>query len=359
MYSKSSPTIPRLFIQATNVHSGGGAVLLLSLLMNLPNSLEVVVHVDSRMQIPNTIQSNLVVVPFKRSIFQRLLAEWLLYTRVSHSDIVLCFGNLPPLFRLCAHTFVFLQNRYLIEKVDISDFHLKDRCRLHFERFWFTLASTNVNAFIVQTPSMKRGLEVSGLASERPVHIVPFVTDPRGYCRKSPETSFSRKPYDFLYVASGEPHKNHRRLIEAWCLLAQEGYFPSLLLTIDEKKSSDLGHWISQQIMLAGLRVENLGAMPHGKINCLYTQVNALIYPSTFESFGIPLVEARQAGLAVLAAELDFVRDVLDPDETFDPYSSVSIARAVKRFMDWDEAELKLHDSAAFFKALMGRFQKT
>jgi hypothetical protein len=44
-------------------------------------------------------------------------------------------------------------------------------------------------------------------------------------------------------------------------------------------------------------------------------------------------MEAQAAGLPILAAELDFVRDVCEPTVTFDPHSARSIARAVERFL--------------------------
>jgi hypothetical protein len=49
------------------------------------------------------------------------------------------------------------------------------------------------------------------------------------------------------------------------------------------------------------------------------------------ESFGLPLVEAANLQLPILAPELDYVRQVCEPSQTFDPYSSRSIAMAVMR----------------------------
>ena len=85
----------------------------------------------------------------------------------------------------------------------------------------------------------------------------------------------------------------------------------------------------------------------------LYNQAGALIYPSTLESFGLPLIEARQANFPVLASEFDYVRDELDPDQSFDPSSEVSIARAVKRFMGLNESGLPLVDAKAFFSHIL------
>jgi len=57
--------------------------------------------------------------------------------------------------------------------------------------------------------------------------------------------------------------------------------------------------------------------------------------------------------LSVLAAELDYVRDVLDPEQTFDPDSAVSIVRAVKRHLGVVETPLKIVDATSFLDMLL------
>jgi glycosyltransferase involved in cell wall biosynthesis len=106
-----------------------------------------------------------------------------------------------------------------------------------------------------------------------------------------------------------------------------------------------------------GLKIWNEGALSHSEVLSLYNSIDALIYPSTFESFGLPLIEARQAGLRVLAPEMDYVRDVLDPEQTFDPQSPVSIARAVKRFLGVAEYPLPLIDAREFINHLIGKLE--
>ena len=101
------------------------------------------------------------------------------------------------------------------------------------------------------------------------------------------------------------------------------------------------------------LNIEITGNITRDKLNELYRKSSALVYPSAFESFGLPLIEARQAGIAILAGELDYVRDLVDPDETFDPASSVSIARAVKRFLRVDEANLNILDAKTYLVKVM------
>ena len=185
---------------------------------------------------------------------------------------------------------------------------------------------------------------------------MPFINSVERYQRKlTVESGDGFKDFSFVYVASGEPHKNHRRLIEAWRLLAAEGLFPSLCLTLDKTHFTELSKWVDEMKHRYKLNIENVGVLPDINIVQLYGRVSALIYPSTFESLGLPLIEARQAGLAVLASELDYVRDVIDPEQSFDPKSVNSIARAVKRFMGVDELPLPLLDAEQFMFHVLGK----
>ena len=345
----------RLIVHATNISQGGGRSLLSALLDALPGDLEILAQLDSRMALPAHIPKNLKIRFVKPSILQRLLAEWWLAKNVKRGDHVICFGSLTPLFKLSGRTSVFIQNRYLIQKNSLVGFPLKTRLRLGFERIWLALTSSNADEFIVQSPAMKASLLLSGCVEKQPVHVRPFARVPDGYQRNnySQKNCHEVKKYDFIYVASGEPHKNHRQLVEAWCLLAEQNLFPSLCLTLDENVSAELLAWIDKQINCYGLQVTNVGLLPHGQIMELYSQVQALIYPSQFESFGLPLIEAIQAGLPVLSAELDYVRDVLDPVQSFDPSSPVSIARAVKRYLEVEEPSLQLSDAKRFLHLLL------
>jgi len=338
----------KVFIHATNVHQGGGRSLLDALLKALPEKQEVVLSVDERMPTEGGLAHNILIKRVKPSVMQRFIAEKWLARSVAPEDIVLCFGNLPPLFKLRGHTMVFVQNRYLIDDISLNKFPLGVRLRLAVERQWLSRKMLNASGFIVQTPSMKKLLEEK-TQGRVPVRVFPFVAEPAGYARGMPLPKTQKENMgDFLYVASGEPHKNHRRLIEAWCLLAGEGLFPSLCLTLDEARFTGLCREIEVLRQQYGLKVKNAGGLPHREVLALYKKAGAAIYPSTFESFGLPLIEARQAGLPVLASELDYVRDVLDPEQTFDPESAASIARAVKRFLGLEEQPLPLHDAAGF-----------
>ena len=345
----------RLIIHATNISQGGGKSLLFAFLSALPSDVEVLAQLDSRIILPAVTSEIHKIRLVRPTILQRLLAELWLVKNVKSSDLVICFGSLSPLFKLRGNTTVFVQNRYLIEKKRLTGFPLKTRLRLAIERIWLALTASNADEFIVQTPAMETALLLSGLVKQQPVYVRPFTREANGYQRtiNYPLNCDGIKAYDFIYVASGEPHKNHRQLVEAWCLLAEQKLFPYLCLTLDENVSAELCAWIDVKKNNYGLKLSNVGFLPHDQVLTLYSQTRALIYPSRFESFGLPLIEASQAGLPVLAAELDYVRDVLDPVQSFDPESPVSIARAVKRYIGVAEPALPLTDAKNFLHLLL------
>ena len=303
--------------------------------------------VDQRLDFERNKYKNIQFIYVKPKIIHRLKVELWLYRNTNSKNVVFCFGNLPPLIRMKSYVIVFVQNKYLIEKISLSGFSLKTKLRLVLERLWFSFKSSNANEYVVQTPSMKNILSTKLIKS---INMLPFVNDSARYNRSASVNKSPKKKleYDFVYVASGEPHKNHKRLIDAWILLSQECLNPSLCITIDESSFNELCFWIEKKKKMYDLNITNIGVVEHEKVKSLFHNVGALIYPSIFESFGLPLIEARQANLKILASELTFVRDIVDPEQSFDPYCSISISRAVKRHLNLKEPKLPLLSTKEF-----------
>jgi len=341
----------RLIIYAPNVHTGGGLVLLKTLLECWPSNVQLAVFLDVRARDIIIIPEGSLVRWVYPRILSRLCAEFALRDLIVDGGNVLCFHGLPPLLPCKSRVFVFLQNRLLIESLKWSQYKLKTSVRLGIERLLLYLGRNKISSFIVQTPSMHRVLMEwqKKFSSITPIKIMPFVST------HADETISRdvRTAWDFVYVADGEAHKNHRVLLAAWQLLAQDGLRPSLALTLSPRDTA-LKRELEALAAESGLRIRDLGQMPHKKVLSLYATAGAMIFPSTSESFGLPLIEATHAGLPILASELDYVRDVCSPVQSFDPTSAVSIARAVKRFLAVPEPVLQLRSPHDFLRDLLG-----
>jgi glycosyltransferase involved in cell wall biosynthesis len=315
-----------IVVHAPNVHQGGGRTLLLALL-EVAADLRAIV--DQRLQLPASVSEAILLYRAPPTLIGRLRAELALAHHAKHGDVILCFGNLPPLRKVMGKVVLFLQNRYLLNSRSTSAFPWRVRLRIAAERYWLRARIGTVDKVVVQSSLMAREVKDQfGLEAM----VLPFLPM-QPVNEEDQEASPPEFDYDFLYVASPEPHKNHRALIEAWVLLSQIECRPSLALTVDSASAPELLRWLEPLIQKHSLRIALLGRVSPQNIGVLYAKSRALIYPSEFESFGLPLLEAASLGMPILAGELDYVRDVVEPVQTFDPTSPISISRAVGRFL--------------------------
>jgi glycosyltransferase involved in cell wall biosynthesis len=247
---------------------------------------------------------------------------------------------------LPSRTFLFLQNRYLCEPVPFGGFGIAVRLRIGVERLWLRRRLANVSRVIVQTPSMRESV-LRHLRTD--AAVVAFAAD--AGARAEPRPAARPPAKRFLYPASADPHKNHAALIEAWRRLRAEGIEAELHLTLP--RHVPMAREVERRAQREGLSIVNHGEVEPSRMRELYALADALIFPSLRESFGLPLAEAQAAGLPIIAAERDYVRDVAEPAQTFDPASAVSIARAVRRFMGAPEPPAPIISAAAFIERLL------
>lgn len=325
--------VNKLLINASNIHSGGASILLNYFLNEADFSKysSITLAIDARCILTPKVSTNLAIIRVMPTLLGRMWNE----VKISffHGDL-LCFGNLPPLLWGLKNTTVFLHNALYFEPDLCSKFGLKARLRLFVESCLFRLRLQAATKFLVQSPHMKRQLSKLSVDPNK-IIIAPFAD-----VHSQEEGLVSSG--SFICVSSGDAHKNVMNLILAWEILAQEGLSPQLLLTLNQNQYPNLTDWIKLKIDQLRLNIKNLGTIDQDEINDVYRTGAALIFPSLIESFGLPLIEAREAGVDILAPELDYVRDVVSPIETFDPQSPLSISRAVKRYLGVSESLVRL-----------------
>ena len=337
-------------LYAPSVHTGGGYELLKGLLAAWPADRSMRSFLDARTAAQRSLPVGADVIWVRPRVLNRLLAERQLQRRCAVGDTVLCFHGLPPLLKLRGHVVVFVQNRLLFDSSSLQGYPFLTRIRLMGERWWTRTMSRNCDTYIVQSSSMATVVR-HRLGSQVSISVLPFISGVTDMLLVP--TRVSSLQYDFVYVASGEAHKNHDNLLLAWSLLAEAGLKPSLALTVDALIHARLASEIERQRNHHGLNIVNLGKVASADIPALYKSSSALIFPSKVESFGLPLIEATQMDLPVLASELDYVRDVIEPVETFDPESPVSIARAVRRFLKNPEPAVQIRSAEEFLAEVL------
>ncbi len=111
------------------------------------------------------------------------------------------------------------------------------------------------------------------------------------------ETAAPARPY-FLFVGTLEPRKNIARLIEAWREVRKAQQVDLVLA----------GRVCSAIAPEEGLRI--LGAVKEEDLPALYSAAAAFVYPSLYEGFGLPVLEAMQCGASVITSRDPAIMEV-------------------------------------------------
>ncbi len=322
----------KLILSAYNVHSGGGLVLLIAFLDALRfQQSEIVLFLDKRLE-KIIAEKNWKVFLILPTLQSRLGAEHQIFKLSNKAEQLFIFNGMPPLFRMKCRVFIYLQNTNHLIKRPLSR-GFKQKIRIFLERFWLRSFHQDSYHYFVQTESMKRLAEMV-LNTTKNIAVRAFHPNLSIVEQRERNT----KSHQFVYVASGNKHKNFEKLLDAWLILKGEKLSPTLSLIISPIIDLGLLKLLKKRVQQEGLEIEIITQITRQGLLETLSNAQCLIYPSLNESFGLPLVEAFYFKIDIIASERDYVRDVCIPVETFDPNSAVSIARAIKRYLNVEDS---------------------
>jgi glycosyltransferase involved in cell wall biosynthesis len=136
------------------------------------------------------------------------------------------------------------------------------------------------------------------------------------------------QPY-VLYVGSIEPRKNLQRLLESWQQLgAAKSGLTLLLVGAQGRVFRDASF-----DQLPG-DVRTTGFLPDADLRSLFTDAEAFVFPSLYEGFGLPVLEAMACGTPVLCSQAAALPEVAgDAALLVDPLDTESIADGLRRIL--------------------------
>jgi glycosyltransferase involved in cell wall biosynthesis len=149
-----------------------------------------------------------------------------------------------------------------------------------------------------------------------------------------------------LYVGNIKPHKNLERLIDAFHELRQEPAFESLKLVIigDEiTRYQGLRRAVHRHKLHKHVRF--FGFVPMATLSVLYRLARVFVFPSLYEGFGLPPLEAMYFGTPVVTSNVSSLPEVVgDAAILVDPYSTTSIADGMRRALMDEELRAWLRE---------------
>lgn len=167
----------------------------------------------------------------------------------------------------------------------------------------------------------------------------------------------SSKRY-FLYLGRPDVNKNLFRVIDAFCALPNPRdyelwiigkkdlvYYPPLQRYVDASSSSSQIHFLDY--------------VPYSDLPKMISEAIALVYPSLWEGFGLPALEAMACGTPVITSNLSALPEVVgDAALLVNPYKTEEIATAMRRVSEEPELARRLGESG-FLQAQKFRWEYT
>src|SRR3989449_1297333 len=146
-----------------------------------------------------------------------------------------------------------------------------------------------------------------------------------------------------LYAGNVKPHKNLERLIEAFDLVRARGLDRLKLVLIGDEisKYAALRRAVHQHHLHKHVRF--LGYMPHETMAVMYRLAGVFVFPSLYEGFGLPPLEAMASGTPVVTSNVSSLPEVAgDAAVPVDPYSVSSIVGGMRRVLSDPELASEL-----------------
>jgi glycosyltransferase involved in cell wall biosynthesis len=247
-------------------------------------------------------------------------------------DLFHGLSNFLPLRKVCP---------YVVTIHDLSYYVHPERCPWLRRQYWYAMTRRTVelaDAMITVSHASRRDIEHFFPTTRGRVHVIPNAAHARfrplevareATCLPALGINF---PY-VLFVGTLEPGKNVERLIRAFDVVAAD--FPQHHLVV----AGDRG-WLYEGIFAAAQqarardRIHFLGHQPDDAVVELMNFCDVFVFPSLYEGFGLPPLEAMACGAPVITSNVSSLPEVVgDAAVLVNPLNSEEIAEAIQKVL--------------------------
>ena len=248
---------------------------------------------------------------------------------INQHDLYHCLSSFLPAFGVRIPTLVTIHDlKYLLFPQFFNN-HLKS---LYYG--WIVRRGVrHASRIIAVSHSTKKDIEALSVPSDKIKVVYEAPTILTSSKEELPRTVRGKRY--LLYVGENRPHKNIHRIINAFKIVKRKlKDYPLFLVIAGSRFDSLMREQQDDGIIFVG-PVDDATLIP------LYNNALALVYPSLYEGFGLPIIEAMKLGTPVITSDLSSMKEVAgNAAMLVDPYDSEQIARAMARIIV-DKSERK------------------
>jgi alpha-1,3-rhamnosyl/mannosyltransferase len=223
--------------------------------------------------------------------------------------------------------------------------HSTARARL-FVRWMTRLALRAAQQVIAISEFTRRDFAAEFRLSPERISAMPLAADPAFEPQPAEAVATVRRDHGLpqrfvLYLGSNKPHKNLARLVQAWVDCGPRIADCDLVIA---------GAWDERypeaRRLAEGVKtVRWLGPVPNAGLPALYAAATAFVFPSLYEGFGLPVLEAMACGTPVICSNTSSLLEVAgDAAVLIDPADTVGLAEAICRVLAAPDLRAALRD---------------
>lgn len=227
---------------------------------------------------------------------------------------------------------------------DLAPFRVENiypPARQRYHRWLMKSVAARADHLVAISDSTKRDIVEFLKVPEDRISVIPNATDRPIFRGETSEIERHRRRLSLpdryiLFVGKVQPRKNIVRLIKAFGMLPRGGRCADVHLVIAGGKG-----WLDEEIRTAhdGSRVKErilfTGYVSEADISWHYRCAEVFCFPSLYEGFGLPILEAMASGIPVAASNIGAMAEVVgDAGRTFDPYSAEDMARVLAEMLE-------------------------
>ncbi len=161
-----------------------------------------------------------------------------------------------------------------------------------------------------------------------------FHTEPNDDARKRCRDNFQIVGPYMLYVGNIQPRKNIARLVRAFVDARKSEGFPEQLVVVGQFGWRCGGEQRMIAEATAAGHVKHLGYVDDEHLPALYAEATAFLFPTLYEGFGLPVLEAMAVGTPVLTSNVSSLPEVAGEAAAFvDPTDEAAIASAISQLV--------------------------
>ena len=210
-----------------------------------------------------------------------------------------------------------------------------------YQRAYFRFAAKHAVKIITVSENSKKDICRLLSVDEKKVIVAPLAADLTGMSAASDpasidlESRFGIKGSFILYVGAIHPRKNVRRILEAFAVLKKDRKIPHQLVIVGELRWMATNLFGTSTFDALKDQIVFTGRVSDTELVTLYKKCNVFVWPSIYEGFGLPVLEAMSLGAPVVTSNCSSLPEVTgDAAILVDPYSVEEISQAIWKVID-------------------------